>query len=248
MEFTHEGVPVEELEYDDFCKFLANCGSRKKADFDKKIIKTKYEIFGLTSPQIHAIFKYLKGVNCAKILCYPSDRYYEITELQGLITVSLNKDSDEWFSRVENWIKFVDNWALCDTVMSKIPIKKGEKERIFDFATRLALTDDEFTSRCGIIIFLSEFLDGEHIERIYDVLKKPIYGKYYYVDMAVAWFAATALIKYRETTVNFLENSENITEFVYCKSYQKARESRRISQKDKDEFKEKIAKKRSKIN
>lgn len=245
IEFFYKNEPIENLDFDDFCAYLESFGNRKKAEFDKKIIRSNLKIFGLNSPQVSAIAKYLKTHNCAKILSYPSDFSYEITLFQGLILADdKDKDAKSRYEDMRPIINYFENWAHCDSVMSKLRIKKGEEETAFSFAESLLNGEKEFEIRCGIIILLSYFLDKKYIDRVFAALSDIEYGRYYYVDMAVAWLCATALIDFKTETLNFLNDNKNINDFTYCKSLQKARESRRISDEDKIYYKSLILKKK----
>ena len=57
----------------------------------------------------------------------------------------------------------------------------------------------------------------------------------YYVDMAVAWLVATAMVKCRDKTVEYMqaEGRRILSKFAYNKALQKMRESLRVSKEDK---------------
>ena len=244
MEFIVNGVELREANYIEFCDFLAKNGSEKKAEFDAKIIKTAMKIYGLTAKQIAELTKYL--LNCdSKLFDYPSDKIYEITLLQGLVVVK-NKNTalSEKLIEIKNWAKNIDNWAHVDCVLSKVYCPKKDRNELFSFAFRHEKEKDEFRARC-VIITLFSFMSDEYIAEIFKLFDGLEYGRYY-VDMAVAWFCATALIRYKNETLLFLENSEKINDFTYIKSLQKARESYRISAEDKAYYKTLIAEKRKK--
>lgn len=244
MEFVINGVELKDANYVEFCDFLAKNGSEKKAEFDAKIIKTAMKIYGLTAKQIAELSKYL--LSCEnKVLDYPSEKVYEITLLQGLVIVK-NKNTalSEKIPAIKSWAKNIDNWSHVDGVLSKIYCPKKDRNELFSFALRQAKEKNEFEARCGIIILFS-FISDEYIADIFKMFDEIEYGRYY-VDMAVAWFCATALIDYKNETLLFLDNSEKINDFTYIKSLQKARESYRISDEDKAYYKTLISEKRKK--
>lgn len=244
MEFIINGVELKDANYVEFCDFLAKNGSEKKAEFDAKIIKTAMKIYGFTTKQIAELTKYLLACE-NRILEYPSDKVYEITLLQGLVIVkNKNTSLSEKITAIKGWAKNIDNWSHVDCVLSKVYCRKKDINELFSFALRQAKEKNEFEARCGIIILFS-FISDEYIADIFKLFDEIEYGRYY-VDMAVAWFCATALIRYKNETLVFLDNSEKINDFTYVKSLQKARESYRISDEDKAYYKTLISEKRKK--
>lgn len=244
MEFIINGVELKDANYVEFCDFLAKNGSAKKSEFDAKIIKSAMKIYGLTAKQIAELTKYLLACE-NRVLEYPSDKVYEVTLLQGLVIVK-NKNTalSEKITAIKSWAKNVDNWSHIDCVLSKVYCPKKDRNELFSFALRQAKEKNEFEARCGIIILFS-FISDEYIADIFRLFDEIEYGRYY-VDMAVAWFCATALIRYKNETLLFLDNSEKINDFTYIKSLQKARESYRISDADKAYYKTLISEKRKK--
>lgn len=233
MEYEYLGKPIEKLEYEEFCDFLAQFGSQKKADFDRKIIRTDLKLIGITSKTTNDIIKYLRKTDYSKILTYPKNKYYEITAFQGrLIAEDRRLDFVSRRTLMEEWIPFAENWAHCDSVMTRFFIG-GEEEKALTFAEALTRENREFTVRCGIILLMSGFLKDGYIDRALRILGEIECGRYYYVDMAIAWLCATALIRYKERTLNFLNTCKKIDDFTYAKSLQKARESYRIPDEDK---------------
>lgn len=241
MQTTYNGKILEELEYGEFCEFLSQFGSEKKADFDRKIIKTRLKLFGIKTSDIKEIVKYFKDKSTKKLSSFPKNEYYEITLIQGaVIAANKNLYPEEKFRALKEWIPYIDNWAHCDLVMSKTYFGKIPKDSLFPFAQDLIKGKTEFEIRCGVVLLLGCFLTEEYITRVFFELSKLRYGEFYYVDMAVAWLVATALINFKNETLNFLNNCEKLNYFTYAKSLQKARESYRISEADKAEYKKLI--------
>ncbi len=57
----------------------------------------------------------------------------------------------------------------------------------------------------------------------------------YYVDMAVAWLIATAMVKCRNQTLKYMEGEARsvLSKFAYNTALQKMRDSRRVCDEDK---------------
>ena len=98
---------------------------------------------------------------------------------------------------------------------------------LFSFACEYAQKEAEFEARVGIVFLMNRFFTEEYIDRSLEVLKKVKMGKYY-IDMAYAWALSMGLVKFEEKTLDYMKTA-SLTDFVYNKALQKARESLRIS-------------------
>lgn len=81
-------------------------------------------------------------------------------------------------------------------------------------------------------MILSYYIEEEYLEhnfKVFDFIKSDAY----YVQMAIAWAISICLIKFYDKTINYLENAE-LDKFTYNKAIQKAIESYRITNEQKD--------------
>jgi len=96
-------------------------------------------------------------------------------------------------------------------------------------------SDKEFEIRFAIVMILDFYIEDEYIEKNFKIFDN-ISSQDYYVQMALAWAISICLIKFYDKTVEYLKNA-NLDNFTYNKALQKARESYRITQKQKEELK-----------
>ena len=238
-------VKLEALDEKGFLSFLEGIGSEKKAEFDKKIIRSSLKIHGITSKQINDIYKYFHKNGYSNILSFSNKISYEITMLRGrLVLNDKSLDINKKIDFLNAWIQNVDTWALTDGVFANYKLKSEDKQALLSFAESLVSRSLEFEIRLGVIILLDYFLTDEDIDNTFRILSDIKYGEYYYVDMAVAWLCATALIDFEGKTLAFL-NSPFINDFTYKKSLQKARESFRIPDEKKIFYKSLLDAKKS---
>ena len=234
MELSFEGIAVEDLSFEKFCDYLKQFSTQEKSDFDAKIIKTKAQILGIKSSDIKNISKYLLKSGYENLLKFPKNKVYETDLILGK---TLAADKKRGFSEREEMLADLmstfDNWALCDGTVSCLKYSSSEYGAVKAFAKRLISCEKEFEIRCGIIILLDCVLPAGETEAIIDMLSSVPYGRYYYVDIACAWLLATALIRHKNVVLDFLENCKKINDFTYIKTFQKAKESYRISLEDK---------------
>ena len=93
-------------------------------------------------------------------------------------------------------------------------------------------SDKEFEIRFGIVIILDYYIDEEYLDKNFEIFQK-IKNDNYYVKMAIAWAISICLIKYYDRTIKYLEKAK-LDNWTYNKSIQKAIESYRISDEQKE--------------
>ncbi len=154
--------------------------------------------------------------------------YYDENMLHGLL-ISEIKDFGECIDAVERFLPYVDNWAVCD-IMSPKCFKKNKKA-LLPILMKWMESPEEYTVRFGLEMLMSHYLD-EDFHPAYLVKAAEIRSDKYYVNMMIAWFFATALAKQWDSTVPYLE-ANRLDVWVHNKTIQKARESYRISEEQK---------------
>lgn len=156
-------------------------------------------------------------------------KYYDENMLHGLI-VSENKDWNECMKQVEEFLPYVDNWAVCDIMSPKIFRKN--KEKLLPLIEKWSASKDEYTCRFGIEMLMSYFLD-EDFKKEYLEIPAKIKSDKYYINMMIAWFFATALAKQWDDTIVYIVE-KRLEKWVHNKTIQKAVESRRITDAQKE--------------
>jgi len=190
-------------------------------------------IIGVRIPEIRKLAKKLvKNNEYEDFLKELPHKYYDENLLHGAI-ISESKDFEKCIKLLDNFLPFVDNWAVCDTISPKI-FKKYKKELI-EKIKEWSQSDKTYTCRFGVEMLMTHFLD-EDFKKEYLEMVADIHSEEYYVKMAVAWFFATALAKQWDYAVIYLEDNR-LDVWVHNKTIQKARESLRISLEKKEYLK-----------
>ena len=156
-------------------------------------------------------------------------QYYDENMLHGLL-ISEIKDYDECIDAVNAFLPHVDNWAVCD-IMSPKCFKKHRNELI-PVIKIWTESSEEYTIRFGLEMLMSHFLDEDFNPEYLEIAAKVRSDKYY-VNMMIAWFFATALAKKWDDTAVYIE-SGRLDIWVNNKTIQKARESYRITEEQKE--------------
>ncbi|MDQ0508446.1 3-methyladenine DNA glycosylase AlkD [Peptoniphilus ivorii] len=153
-------------------------------------------------------------------------RYYEENLLHSFMINDL--PAKELIFRIEAFFPYVDNWAVTDSISPKA-ISRHPRSYLPVFRD-WAREARPFPARVGIVLALRHL--GTDPDYLIDEMAK-IHHENYYVQMALGWFFAEALL-YRKERVFALLAAEDFPSAVRKKTIQKARESRRIP----DEVKE----------
>ena len=211
MEIQKELFSLQDKEY---MKFLSKLTPNVSED----------TIIGVRIPEIRKLAKKLvKNNEYEDFLKELPHKYYDENLLHGAI-ISESKDFEKCIKLLDNFLPFVDNWAVCDTISPKI-FKKYKKELI-EKIKEWSQSDKTYTCRFGVEMLMTHFLD-EDFKKEYLEMVANIHSEEYYVKMVIAWFFATALAKQWDYAVIYLENNR-LDVWVHNKTIQKARESLRI--------------------
>lgn len=205
------------------------------ADFQAKLVpNTRRELFiGVRVPEARKLAKRLaKEPEASIFLMDLPHRYYDENILHALL-ISEIKDFDACIAEVDQFLPYVDNWAVCDILSPKI-FKKNITvllRKIKEWSG----SEKTYTCRFGIEMLMSYFLDDDFKP---EYLEIPVsaHSEEYYVRMMIAWFFATALAKQWDAAKKYIEDNR-LDLWTHNKAIQKARESRRIAPKQKEYLK-----------
>lgn len=213
----------------------------KYRDFTAKLNPTidKETIIGVRNPQIKPLAKEIARTGVDSFLLNPPTDFHEERMLYGWVLGFWKTDIDSFLAAFDRWLPFVNNWAVCDSgVMSmKILGKKANRVKAWQYLTgKLESTNEPYEIRAVIVALFSYFIDDEYVRRTANVLQN-IRSEHYYVNMALAWAWSVILVKHYELGVNIIK-SQALSKWVQNKSIQKAVESSRISDEQKQELKQ----------
>ena len=190
-------------------------------------------IIGIRVPEARKLAKKLaKEPEASNFLKDLPHKYYDENMLHGLL-LSEMKDYDACIAAVDNFLPYVDNWAVCDIMSPKI--FKKHKTALLEKIKEWSASEKTYTCRFGIEMLLSYFLDDD-FKPDYLEIPASVHSEEYYVRMMIAWFFATALAKQWDATIQYIEDNRLDT-WTHNKAIQKARESNRITPKQKEYLK-----------
>lgn len=205
------------------------------ADFQAKLTPNipRERFIGVRVPEARKLAKRLaQEPEAAIFLRDLPHTYYDENILHSLL-LSEMKDYDACIAAVDAFLPYVDNWAVCDILSPKI--FKKHKTALLEKIKEWSASKKTYTCRFGIEMLLSHFLD-EDFKPAYLEIPASVHREEYYVRMMMAWFFATALAKQWDATIDYLEDCR-LDPWTHNKTIQKARESGRITPKQKEYLK-----------
>lgn len=216
-------------------KRLLELSDEKNADFSAKLTPgiDREKFLGVRIPASRKLAKeIIKGNEHKDFLNSLPHKYYDENILHSIL-ISEIKDYDECVKYIDEFLPYVDNWAVCDTMSPKA--FNSEHERLMSDILRWVNSEQTYTIRFGLKILMAHFLDND-FKKEYLEIPARIKSNEYYINMMIAWFFATALAKQWDSTIMYIENGV-LDKWVHNKTIQKARESYRITAEQKEYLK-----------
>lgn len=205
---------------------------KKYKEFHGTLCNTcKYEIIGVRVPDLRKLAKEIIKRDFRSFLEDSEINYYEEAMLKGLIIGISKMPFNETCKYLKKFIPIIDNWAVCDITCSSLKITKKHIDEMWKFLYSYTISTKEYEIRFAIVMFLSYYIDKEHLKEIFNIIEN-IKNDEYYVKMAIAWFISIAYIKEKEITVKFLKTTQ-IDKWTYNKALQKIIESYRVDEDEK---------------
>ena len=152
----------------------------------------KEAVIGVRTPVLRAFAKkFSKTEEAEQFMTELPHKYYEENNLHMMLIGQI-KGYDECISELEKFLPYIDNWATCDSPLPKCFDKN--KEDVPERAKNWIATDATYVKRFGMGVMMRLFLDEDFKEE-YIQLVASVKSEEYYVNMMIAWYMATALLK-----------------------------------------------------
>lgn len=220
----------------DIKKRIYELADEKYKDFHSRLCPGTTNIVGVRTPVLRNYAKELnRKYSLNELLKEIDDTLYEEIMLQGML-IGLSKNIEEVLKYTRTFIPKIDNWAICDVFCAGLKITKKYKKKMWNFIQEYLNSDKEFEIRFGIVIILDYYIDEEYLDKNFEIFQK-IKNDNYYVKMAIAWAISICLIKYYDRTIKYLEKAK-LDNWTYNKSIQKAIESYRINDEQKEHLRQ----------
>lgn len=215
------------LSYPEFLTEIKSFADENYKSFHKKLLKNdSIAVLGVCVPDLRRIAKkYRKEYDI--IMSFP-DEYYEVTFIK--LTVISYLEYEELIKYIDKCIPLIDNWATCDCFTPKTIIK--HKAEFLPYLEKYINTDKEFYQRFALTTLLHFYVEEEFKDVIFKFTDS-CNTQYYYVHMAAAWLVAETLVKFYDIAKDYLIKN-TLDKRTHNKAIQKARESFRLSEEQKN--------------
>ena len=204
----------------------------KYAQFSAKLIPGFSEEYfiGVRTPLLKSLAREIvRAGNYDEFLESLPHNYFEENLLHAFILAIEKQPIDETISRVERFLPYIDNWAVCDQFSVKI--FGHHTDILYPLITKWMESDHTYTRRFAIVNSMRFFLDEKFTPgMLHDVARATT--DHYYIRMCIAWYFATALAKQWSATIPYIEQ-RILPHDVHKKTIRKAIESFRITNEQK---------------
>lgn len=203
---------------------LIEASTERHRDFMRKLLPTvePERILGVKVPVLRKMAKELSK----DYLDHLPHLYYEEDMLHDFVINRLNRE--EALEAVHNFLPYLDNWAVVDSLDPK-----SFYHDPFLMGYYLELSEDPrpYVSRLGIVLALRHIREDTSgaINRL-----KNIGSDHYYVQMALGWFFAEAVLYAPEEVLSLLREG-GLETSVHNMTIRKIKESRRVAQSIKEQ-------------
>lgn len=201
------------------------------ADFTAKLIPTvpREKVLGVRLPALRKLAKELAASGEAEDFLSALPHGFHEENLLHAMLLEPEKDFDRLIERIDAFLPYIDNWAVCDTLRFKLMPRRFEDA--LPHIRRWAASDKTYTVRFAVLMLMTYGL-GDRFRPEYADMVCRIVSDEYYVNMMRAWYFATALAKNPEGALPCLDG--RLDEWTHNKTIQKACESCRITPEHKE--------------
>ena len=211
-----------DLKDEDYKKF--HCGLMPGVDPDR--------VIGVRTPQMRKLAADIMKQQpdlAEEFLRSLPHTYYDENNVHGFL-IAGRKDFDKCVGEIEAFLPYVDNWATCDLIRPKVFSK--HLDELLPHIERWLASGHTYTIRFGIRMLMDYYLDDAFETRYADMVAA-VRSEAYYVNMASAWYFATALAKQYDAALPLMENRQ-LSDWTHNKAIQKALESFRVTPEHKE--------------
>ena len=215
-------------------KYLLSQKDQKYRDFTLPLIPNIDEktFIGVRLPILKKYAKELDDKSKEEFLNSLPHYYHEENILHAFILSNI-KDYDEFIKYVDNFLPYVTNWSVCDTICNKYLNKYKDKliNEIYKWLKSKEIYRVRYAVKCLMNYYLGDDFKEEHLDKVKEVKLDD-----YYVQMMIAWYLATGLAKNYDLFIKAIEE-HRFDSFTHNKAIQKAVESYRVSDEHKNYLK-----------
>lgn len=205
-------------------------------NFQSKLMPGINNVLGLRGPLAKEIAKKYANTDTGKqFLKSLPHTYYDENLVHGYMLGFLKCDIKEKQIYISDFLPYVDNWAVCDSMVCGLKRYFKNIDTVSDYIFACLKSEKTYTVRFALVSLLCYYINDTYVDKIFEETLK-IKSEEYYIKMAIAWLYSVCLVKCYEKTLPIIEN-KLLDKWTHNKSIQKARESFRITEEQKEYLK-----------
>ena len=216
-----------------FLSFLKTFQQIEKEVWSRKILNTKLELLSIPTKTIYYIVNEIFKGDFLSFLDLEIFDNYESIAIYGKLLCKIEVFEEMMFY-LNKYLLVMENWAHVDLL--SFDINDKNKEQFLSLSKEYLKDSKTFVRRLGLMILFQIIKDESVLPIIYQSLKELEQENEYYVIMMAGWLLSECIIKYREQTLRYIDDNPHINKKIVNKGIQKCRESRRLTQIEKDEL------------
>ena len=197
-------------------------------ELNKKLNPTAKPSFGVRLPDLRNIAKNIAKEDYKWFLENNPMDTFEMETLQAFVIGYAKDDIHTLLEYMRKFIPTIHDWSVNDSLCQTFKIAKKYPQETYDFLMEYADSHREFEVRVVAVMLMSQFLNEEYIDRVIKTLNS-LHAETYYSRMGVAWAVATAMAKFPDKTLAYMNSaSNNLDDWTFNKAVQKMKESYRV--------------------
>lgn len=203
--------------------------------FTQKLVPNVANVLGIRMPELRKLAKMIIKEDIRSYLEeYPCE-FYEDYMLRGLVIAGANMPIEEKINYLRAFVPTIDNWAVCDSMISSLKLKKNELVPVYDFLMEYKNSKNEYELRFLFVTLMYYYLEDIYLDSIIEIINDTEVD-YYYTNMAIAWLLSYMYLYNPSYAINYLKNNP-LNKFTHNKAIQKIIESKRTNEEEKEKLK-----------
>jgi 3-methyladenine DNA glycosylase AlkD len=215
-----------------FLTYLESLSNRDKSAWSKRILNSNLDVLALPTKTMSWIANAILKGNYESFLQLKLFENYESIAIYGMIVSKIN-DFQKMKNYLDIYITVMENWAHCDLL--SININNTNKNQFITLSEQYIKSPKVFVRRLGLLIVFYLIRDSKYLSYAFNALSQFEHENEYYVIMMGGWLLSECIIRYKEESLLNLKRHQ-LNPKIINKGIQKCRESRRLTQQEKDEL------------
>lgn len=214
-----------------FLSFLQTYQQKEKEAWARNILNTKLDLLVIPTKVMYNIVDDIYKGNYRSYLELEIFDYYETIAIYGKLLTKIS-NFKEMLPYLTKYCEVMENWAHCDLL--SFPIQPDNQQDYIQLSHDYSKDSRPLVRRLSLMILFQMVKDETILPLIFDHLIQQSNEQEYYVIMMAGWLLSECIIQHKEPTLQFLKEHPHLNKKIVNKGIQKCRESRRLSQEEKD--------------